>query len=175
MSVTSPPCPRRPLVTYRVPQMIELWSKQGIVLPRHIWDRFHVHFACVTGTVRKCRPWFWGVLENIRLAPMFELAQAARIKPITADLTPHVLFPFHCQPLCDAVFEIYERECCCHHHFHITDLLGRLRDILERLPIPLPDPFPNRSPAPIRRLSSARRSHSTTRWPRTSSSIFPAM
>lgn len=139
--------PRESLVSYRVGQKIDLWRKQGIVFPRDIWDRFHFHFVCVSGTVRKCRPWFWDLIDDIRLQPMFELAQVARIKPITAELQPHILFPLRCLPLCDGVIEIYERECCCH-HIHIPDLLDRLRDILDILPIPIPDPIPDPIPGP---------------------------
>lgn len=139
--------PKGSLASYRVAQKIDLWRKQGIVLPHDIWDRFHFHFACVTGTVRKCRPWFWDLIDDIRLTPMFELAQVARIKPITAELQPHILFPLSCQPLCDGIVEIYERECCCH-HIHIPSLLDRLRDILDILPIPIPDPIPEPIPGP---------------------------
>ena len=137
--------PKWSLVSYRLSQKIEDWRKLGVVLPRDIWDRFHFHFACVTGIVRKCRPWFWDLINDIQLAPLFELAQVARIKPITAELHPHILFPLSCQPLCDGIIEIYERECCCH-HIHIPTLLERLRDILEILPIPIPDPFPGPFP-----------------------------
>lgn len=144
--------PKNALVTYRVPQMLDVWRKQGVVLARDIWDRFHPSFTCVSGTVSKCRPWFWDFLGDVLSAPMFELAQTARIKPINADLNPHIHFPFSCQPLCDAIVEIYARECCCH-HVHIPDLLGRLRDILDVLPIPIPDlipePIPGPDPAPF--------------------------
>jgi hypothetical protein len=139
--------PGESLTTYRVEQTGELWRKQGLVLPRDIWDRFHFHFVCVTGTVRKCRPWFWDLLADVRLTPMFELAQVARIKPITAELQPHILFPINCQPLCDGIVEVYERECCCR-RIHIPDILDRLREILEILPIPLPEPIPDPIPGP---------------------------
>lgn len=139
--------PRESLASYRVAQKIDLWRRQGIVLPRDIWDQFHFHFVCVTGTVRKCRPWFWDLIDDIRLTPMLKLAQVARIKPITAELQPHLLFPISCQPLCDGTVEIYERQCCCH-HIHIPDLLDRLRDILDILPIPIPDPIPDPIPGP---------------------------
>jgi hypothetical protein len=102
--------------------------------------------------VRKCRPWFWDLIADVRLMPMFELAQVARIKPITAELQPHILFPLSCQPLCDGIIEIYERECCCH-HIHIPGLLDRLRDILDILPIPIPDPIPEPIRDPIPRPS----------------------
>lgn len=141
--------PKENLVTYRVAQKIDLWRKQGVVLPRDIWDRFHFHFVCVTGTVRKCRPWFWDLLADIRLRPMLELAQVARIKPITAELQSNIFFPVRCQPLCDGIVEVYERECCCHHHIHIPGFLDRLRDILEVLPIPIPDPIPGPDPEPF--------------------------
>lgn len=139
--------PNDSLASYRVAQKIDLWHKQGLVLPRDIWDRFHFYFVCVTGKVHKCRPWFWDLIDDIRLRPMFELAQVARIKPITAERQPHILFPLRCQPLCDGIVEIYERECCCH-HIHVPDLLTRLRDILDTLPIPIPDPIPEPIPGP---------------------------
>jgi len=139
--------PKESLASYRVAQNIDLWRRRGIVLPRDIWDRFHFHFVCVTGTVRKCRPWFWDLIDDIRFTQMFELAQVARIKPITAELQPHILFPLRCQPLCDGTIEIYERECCCH-HIHIPILIDRLREILDILPIPIPDPIPDPIPGP---------------------------
>lgn len=138
--------PRERLTSYRVAEKKETWLKQGIVLPRIIWDHFHFFYTCVTGTVSKCHPWYWDIIAQNQFTPMVELAQAARIKPITAELEQHVLFPFNCHRLCDGNVEIYERECCCH-HIHIPDLLIRLRDILDYLPIPLPDPIPD--PGPI--------------------------
>lgn len=139
--------PKESLVSYRLAQKIDLWRKQGIVLSHDVWNRFLFLFVCVIGSVRKCRPWFWDLLNDIRLRPMFELAQVARIRPITADLQPHVLFPLSCQPICDGIVEIYERECCCL-HIHIPELLDRLREILEVLPIPIPDPVPDPIPGP---------------------------
>lgn len=139
---------RESLVRYRVADKVDLWRKEGVILPRDIWGGFHLHFACVTGTVRKCRPWFWDLIDDIRLKPMFERAQIPRIKPITSELNTHILFPLSCQPLCDGVVEIYERTCCCH-HIHIPDLIDRLRDILENLPIPIPDPIPGPDPEPF--------------------------
>lgn len=139
--------PRDSLAVYRVAQMAGLWRRQGLVLGRDLWDRFRFLFSCVSGTVRKCRPWFWDLLDDIRVKPLLALAQPARLKPITAALQPHLLFPLRCQPLCDGVIEIHERVCCCH-FIPIPDLLERLRDILDRLPIPIPDPIPDPVPGP---------------------------
>jgi hypothetical protein len=46
--------------------------------------------------------------------------------------------------------EVSERTCFCR-HIPIPSLLGRLREILERLPIaiPVPDPQPGPDPAPF--------------------------
>jgi hypothetical protein len=140
--------PGESLTSYRLAQKVDVWRAQGVVLSRDIWDRFHLHFQCVTGSASKCRPWYWGLLDDIRLKPTFALAQAARIKPITADLQPHLRFPLNCQTLCDGVVEVYERECCCR-YFLIPDLLDRLREILSVLPIPIPDPIPGPDPAPF--------------------------
>lgn len=139
--------PAESLTGYRVAQKVDQWRSEGLLLPPEIWNRFHFLFHCVTGTVSKCRPWFWSLLDDIRLAPTFQLAQVARIKPITAELQSHIVFPLSCQTLCDGVVEVYERECCCR-YFLIPDLLERLRGILAVLPIPLPDPIPDPLPRP---------------------------
>ena len=140
--------PPESLSAYHLSQKIELWRSQGLVLPQEIWDRFRFLYQCVTGTVSKCRPWYWGLLDQVTLKPTFALAQAARIKPITADLLPHRYYPISCQTLCDGVVEIYEHECCCR-YIVIGDLLARLREILAALPIPLPDPIPGPDPGPF--------------------------
>ena len=98
--------PKESVVRYRVAEKARLWRDQGLVLAPEIWSRFLFQFVCVSGTVRKCRPWFWDVLDDIRFTPMVELAQIARIKPITADLHPHIIFPFRCQPLCDGIVRV---------------------------------------------------------------------
>ncbi len=139
--------PPESLVSYRLEQNFELWKKRGVVLGPDVWQRFQFQFACVSGTVQKCRPWFWRLLDDVVLSPLPSVIQAARVKPITAELAPHITFPIHCVPLCDGIVEVYERECCCH-LIHIPDLLDRLRDILDRLPVPIPDPIPDPIPGP---------------------------
>lgn len=39
--------PTENLIKYRVAQKIDLWRTQGLILPRHIWDRFHFVLVCV--------------------------------------------------------------------------------------------------------------------------------
>lgn len=139
--------PTDSLIRYRLAQNAEQWRKRGVVLSPDIWNRFRFFFTCVSGTVRKCRPWFWELLDDIRLQPMFAQAQIARIRPLDAELLPHLRFPLNCQTVCDGVIEVYTRKCCCR-YIPIPDLLDRLRDILADLPIPIPDPIPDPLPNP---------------------------
>lgn len=138
------------LINFRLEENLEQWEKRGIILPRELWGRFHLHFACVSGTLEKCRPWFWKLIDSLELSPLYERIQIPRIKPITSDLEMHRFFPHSCQPLCDGVVEIYERTCCLP-HIHIPDILDRLYDILDILPIPIPDPIPDPFPGPVPR------------------------
>jgi hypothetical protein len=142
--------PNDNLVPYRVaPRLSSLWRKNGVVLPFDLWDRFHIHLSCVSGTINKCRPWFFNHIEALQLNPIFDRVHVERIESATERLLPKRLFlpPQICQPLCDGIVEIYERECCCQHiHIHIPTLIGKLRDILEVLPIPIPDPNPGPIP-----------------------------
>lgn len=134
------------LALYRVSDQIELWRNQGLVFAQGTWQRFRFIFTCVTGTVRKCRPWYWDLIDDIRVKPLYQFAQLARVKPITAELNLR-LFPVNCQPLCNGIVEIYARRCCCR-IIHVPTLLDRLRDILDVLPIPIPDPIPDPIPGP---------------------------
>lgn len=139
--------PKESLSNFRLEQNIKTWQERGVVLPRDIWKRFHFYFTCVSGTVEKCRPWFWKFIDDVQFEPMYELIQKPRIKPITSELELHRFFPHSCQPVCDGVVEIYERKCC-FPYIQIPDFLERLHEILKNLPIPIPDPFPGPIPRP---------------------------
>ena len=54
-----------------------------------------------------------------------------------------LLYPRWCVPLCDGKVEVWERRCCCHHpYIDVGDLLDRLRDLLEEVPIDFDWPVP---------------------------------
>ena len=58
----------------------------------------------------------------------------------------NIILPWTCLPLCDGVVEVYERVCCC--PFIVwDDLIDRLRDILDDIPVEIDWPVP-RSPIP---------------------------
>ncbi|MEF7613597.1 hypothetical protein V4F39_06695 [Aquincola sp. MAHUQ-54] len=157
--------PRQSLTRYRVSSVLEPWTKNGILLGRDIWDRFRFHVTCVSGTAKKCRPWWWDLVAQ----PLFERAPLARLQlaqhalqPAALALNPQ-LFPWRCLPMCDGLVEVYQRECCCH-RIHLPDLFDRFAEILAELPIPLPEPWPpGPDPAPLEQQFMAGRAAKSAR------------
>ncbi|GIV18178.1 MAG: hypothetical protein KatS3mg022_3613 [Armatimonadota bacterium] len=137
------------LVTFRPDATFPVWRERGLILGRDIWERFHFEFVCVSGTARKCRPWWWDIVDRLDLVSGLNLSRNVAMKSLTHRPELHTLIPAHCLPLCDGIVEIYERVCCCF-RIRLPDLLDRLREILEVIPIPLPDPpGPGPDPAPF--------------------------
>jgi hypothetical protein len=146
------------LAVYRADQVAKIWSREGLILPRARWTVFWPLYRCVSGRVRKCRPWWWEIVAEvpiiasagIKLSKSIALrTQAASQIAIASSLGGIRCFPWRCVPLCDGIVEIYERQCCCI-WVDIPDLLKRLREILERIPFPWPpEPDPGPDPAPF--------------------------
>jgi hypothetical protein len=138
------------LIRVRADQVLPEWARAGIMIPRERWWSLLSETICVAGDVRKCRPWF--------LAPTYR-----KLRPLPAKLgvqlraevaspfdlsASSIVLPFRCLPLCDGVVEIHERVCCCP-TVDWRDLIDRLRDLLDDLPVlvrwpdpPIPDPGP---------------------------------
>jgi hypothetical protein len=155
------------LVHFRAEQVAKGWATSGLVLPRPRWEIFWPLFHCVSGRVRKCRPWWWDLIavspvfaaQGAKLSKAVGLKLQAQTQVSIAALSPPHILPWRCVPICDGIVEVYERQCCCI-HFPLPDLLDRLRDILERIPIPWPPepdpgPWPDPTDGPI--LGRARR------------------
>ena len=111
--------PPESLALYRVSDQVELWRKQGLVFAQDTWQRFRFFFTCVTGTVRKCRPWYWDLIDDIRVKPLYQFAhggareanyggtQPAAVSPQLPTavqrhgrgfLRPPLLLPHHSHP-----------------------------------------------------------------------------
>lgn len=138
------------LIRVRADQVLDQWARAGITLPRERWWQLLTETICVSGDVKKCRPWY--------LAPPYIKARplpaklGVQLRPEVAsgfDLSASsIMLPQRCLPLCDGVVEIHERVCCCP-TIDWRDLIDRLRDLLDDLPIlvrwpdpPIPDPGP---------------------------------
>lgn len=158
------------LKRYRVAQILPQWRETGVVLGPDVYDRFRFRFTCVSGTVKKCRPWYWDVVAEL------PYAKAARLLPITADLQPHLHFPLRCTPLCDGKVEIYQRTCCCTWHCHPRLIIDRLRIILEQWPVPpIPDPGPLKELGNLRALSASPTSGLRRVAPRATTPAYSAL
>jgi hypothetical protein len=134
------------LLRYRFDDVIEGWRENGILLPKDRWSLLLHEIVCVSGNVRKCRPWWYDIVN----LPLASTAATARLQSVSraSDLTA-ALFPRWCVPLCDGIVEVWERKCCCHHPWiDVGSLLDRLRDLLERVPIEIDWPIPEPEPDP---------------------------
>ena len=145
------------LLRFRLDQVIDDWRERGLLVPADRWRPFLRELVCVSGRVRKCRPWWYDLVSLdaasavlTQRAATGKLGLQARTLPNAAvDLSvANILLPWHCLPLCDGIVEVYERHCCCS-YIVWDDLIDRLRDILERIPVeidwpvpPIPDPGP---------------------------------
>jgi hypothetical protein len=148
------------LLVYRVDEIADVWAGQGLVLPRARWDDvFYPMFRCVTGRVRKCRPFWWDIItearpiatKGIKYSRALALHDQAISQVNAATIAGGVRsFPWRCVPICQGRVDIYERQCCCV-SIVVSDLIDRIRVVLERVPIHWP-PIPEPDPPPYRAL-----------------------
>ena len=138
------------LMRVRADQVLDQWARTGIIIPRERWWPLMTETLCVSGDVRKCRPWYQGpTYVKARALPTKLGVQAQPLVASPFDLSASVIaLPIGCLPLCDGVVEIYERVCCCP-TIDWHDLIDRLHDVLRDLPVlvqwpvpPIPDPGP---------------------------------
>jgi hypothetical protein len=128
------------LLRYRFDDVIDIWRERGLFIPEDRWTLLLSEIVCVSGRVRKCRPWWLDIID----LPFTSIATTAKLQSasLASDFTS-TLFPRWCVPLCDGKVEVWERNCCCHHPWlDIDSLLDRLRDLLERVPIEIDWPVP---------------------------------
>lgn len=154
------------LLRFRGDQVAALWAKEGLTLAKVRWTGFRPIIRCVSGRVRKCRPWWWDrvsqmtsvAVQGQKLSRTVSLnAQASAQVTLAASVGAGaaLIYPWRCVPLCDGIVEVYERQCCCV-RVHVPDLIGKLRDIVERIPVSWPPiPIPEPDPAPWAALRSA--------------------
>uniref|UniRef100_UPI0012E16144 hypothetical protein n=1 Tax=Sandarakinorhabdus oryzae TaxID=2675220 RepID=UPI0012E16144 len=138
------------LMRVRADQVLDGWARSGIIIPRERWWLLLTETLCVSGDVRKCRPWYLGpTYVKARALPTKLGVQVQPQVSSPFDLSASaIVLPIRCLPLCDGVVEIYERVCCCP-TIDWHDLIDRLRDLLRDLPVlvqwpvpPIPDPGP---------------------------------
>jgi len=123
------------LVTLRLADQLAVWDKTGeILIPGPWWRRWLGFYTCLSGTVQKCFPWFRD-LRALR-------ANALGLRPI--------IFPERCEPLCNAVVEVWEYTTCCWPFplIEVPRLIDTLASLLAAQPIMFPVP-PLPGPGPV--------------------------
>lgn len=141
------------LRAFRVEEFQQMVAAGPVRLPEAVWGPWHLVVRCVSGRVRRCRPFPWW-LRDIAAVAGVELDATARVlaarsphlpRATAGLIDPRVLRPpFGCARVCQGRVEVYRRVCCCRPPF--LDL----GDLVEepRLPDPFPLPIDPPRPAP---------------------------
>jgi hypothetical protein len=122
------------LVTLRLADQLPVWKQTGAIeIPSQWWRGWLPFSICLSGTASRCIL-FWGGLEGLR--------------PIALGLQ-ELHFPEICEPLCNAVVEVWEYTTCCWPFLipYVPPLIDNLAAFLTDNPIMFPaPPLPNPGP-----------------------------
>ncbi len=122
------------LITLRLADQLPVWNASGeIQLPSQWWHGWIGFVTCLSGNAERCNPFF----------------DLGGLRAIALGLGP-VIFPERCEPLCNAVVEVWEYTTCCW-PFLIPDVppfLENLAAFLKANPIMFPVP-PQPDPGPL--------------------------
>ena len=70
------------LLRFRADQVIAGWQASGLLIPKDRWPKFRFETVCVSGNVKKCRPWWY---ELIAINPaVTKIGVQRRILPMAA-------------------------------------------------------------------------------------------
>jgi len=124
------------LVTLQLATQRQVWDKTGeIQIPAQWWRRWPGFTICLTGNAYHCRPI---IFDRARLRSI-ALGQQEIFHPIEC-----------CQPLCNAVVEVWEHTTCCWPFpiYEVPRLIDNLAAFLAANPIMFPVP-PLPGPGPV--------------------------
>lgn len=122
------------LVTLRLADQLPTWEKTGeIIIPSQWWRGWLGFVTCVSGKAFRCFPFL--ELRSLR-------AIALGRQPI--------IFPERCEPLCNAIVEVWEQTTCCWPFpiLEVPKLIANLASFLVENPIMFPVP-PRPDPGPL--------------------------
>ena len=146
------------LLRYRFDEVIDIWRERGLLIPEDRWTLLLSELVCVSGRVRKCRPWW---LEEIYqpVSTLFQRSSVSRKASVSRSSLANqltqiqgfadLIYPRWCVPMCDGKVEVWARKCCCHHpYIDVGILVDHLEHLLEDLPIEIDWPIPPPDPDP---------------------------
>lgn len=122
------------LITLRLADQLPVWQQTGAIeIPSQWWRGWLPFTICLSGTASRCFPFFGGL---------------AGLRPIALGLQSLNVAEI-CEPLCNAVVEVWEYTTCCWPFLvpYVPSLIDNLAAFLAANPImfpplPLPDPGP---------------------------------
>jgi hypothetical protein len=129
------------LVTLRLADQLPEWEKTGeILIPSQWWRGWHGFTTCVSGKAYRC----------------FPLLEYPHLRAIALGRQP-IIFPERCEPLCNALVEVWDYTTCCW-PFVIVDVpkaIANLAAFLAAHPVLFPIP-PQPDPGPLDRALVSR-------------------
>ena len=121
-------------VTLKLSDQLPIWDRSNeIIIPSQWWRGWLGFITCVSGKAYRCFPF----LERANLRAL-------------ALGREEIIFPERCEPLCNAVVEVWERTTCCW-PFLIVDVpkvIDNLAAFIAAHPIMFPKPTPP-GPGPV--------------------------
>lgn len=114
------------LVTLRVSDQLPLWKQTGeIQIPSQWWRGWLGFVTCLSGNAIRCNPFF--DLPGLRAIALGR---------------QEIIFPERCEPLCNAVVEVWEYTTCCWPFpiIYVPQLIDNLTKFLAENPIMFPGP-----------------------------------
>lgn len=147
---------RKLFTVYRGTQLKELVESKGtLTLRRKNWLPWLNIELTVSGSVKHCYPWpvlyqyfqqNMVTLQNVAKANALPELAAEKFSVKALDWKKAYPYPFlrmKCEPVCDAVVEVYRRNCCCGPWIIYDPRLPRLVEELERVIELIPEiPWP---------------------------------
>ena len=126
------------LISLRLSDHLSEWDKSGeVLIPSQWWRGWLGFLTCVSGNAHRCFPFF----------------DRAGLRSIALGRQP-IHFPERCEPLCNAIVEVWEHVTCCWPFpiLEVPKLIENLAAFLAENPIMFPVP-PRPDPGPVERIA----------------------
>lgn len=137
----------------RAGRFITAAERAIIDIPKRAWVKWLTITRCVEGSVKHCFPTPWLLNDLVAQAAISDTVRSLELNVgvgLRADALASPRFHYRCEPVCDALVEVYRRLCCCRPWVIYDPRFDDLIDELER--VPFDPPIEPGDPPPFREL-----------------------